>query len=312
MHVISIIGWGRSGSTILDRTVGSVPGAFPTGELRYLAERLLGGGTCGCGAPLDQCALWSAVISRAGLADADPAVTVELLSRLARVRHTKKLLETEPGDGSRRPGLGDLVDWFERLYAGIAEVTGSQLVVDSSKFPSHGALLCLVPGIQVSFVQLVRDPRAVAYSWSRPKPGPDPIPRVGSVFSSTKWMQWNLACEKIKGVVGAERYLTLRYEDFVAAPVDAFTRVLALANVDTDVPTSMSDDHAVLSSNHTINGNPDRFVTGAVKIREDTRWLRSQRVAPWSVSTTLTAPLLRRYGYEWRRGAPWQRRAAVE
>ena len=101
--------------------------------------------------------------------------------------------------------------------------------------------------------------------------------------------------------------LTLRYEDFVAAPADVLARVLAFAQLDADVRTSVADDQAVLNVDHTINGNPDRFVTGAVPIREDTRWLRSQRLAPWSVTTTVTAPLLRRYGYEWTRGAPWQR-----
>ena len=308
MRVISIIGWGRSGSTLLDRTAGSVPGAFPTGELRYLAERLPRGGTCGCGAPLERCELWSAVLTHAGLDTVDPDVTVYLLNRFARVRHTKRLLRTNRHDGRKEPGLGELVDWFERLYAAIATVTGSQLIVDSSKFPSHGALLRLVPDLDVWFVQLVRDPRAVAYSWSRPKPGPDGVPRVGSVFSSAKWVQWNLACEEIKRTVGPERYLTLRYEDFVAAPADVLARVLAFAEVDADVRGSVSDDRAVLTTDHTINGNPDRFVTGAVRIREDTRWLESQRFAPWSVTTTVTAPLLHRYGYEWSRGAPWQRR----
>lgn len=311
MRVISIIGWGRSGSTLLDRTVGSVPNAFPTGELRYLSERLARGGTCGCGTPLDQCELWSAVLAHAELAGADPAITVYLLNRFARVRHTARLLRTDPAGAPGQPGLGELIDWFARLYDSIAAVTGAQLVVDSSKFPSHGALLRLLPNLDVRFVQLVRDPRAVAYSWSRPKPGPDGIPRVGSVFSSTKWVQWNLACERIKRAVGPDRYLTLRYEDFVAAPADALAQVLSFGEVAGDASGTIAGDQAMLAANHTINGNPDRFVTGAVPIREDTRWLESQQLAPWGVSTTLTAPLLHRYGYAWRRGAPWQRRVSV-
>jgi hypothetical protein len=307
MRVISIIGWGRSGSTLLDRTVGSVPGAFATGESRFLAERLPQGGSCGCGTSLRHCELWSSVLRHAGLDAADPAVTVHRLNRFARVRHTKRLLGTDPSAVPNDPELGELVAWFEQLYTAIAAVTGSQVVVDSSKFPSHGALLRLVPNLDVRFVQLVRDPRAVAYSWSRPKPGPDGVPRVGTIFSAAKWVQWNLACEQIKRTVGPGRYLTLRYEDFVAAPADVLARVLAFAQLDADVRTSVADDQAVLNVDHTINGNPDRFVTGAVPIREDTRWLRSQRLAPWSVTTTVTAPLLRRYGYEWTRGAPWQR-----
>jgi len=311
MRVISIIGWGRSGSTLLDRMVGSVPGAFAAGELRYLYDRLQRGGSCGCGAPLRECEVWSAVLASDRVSAFDPDVTVYLLDHFARVRHTASLLRSDPETAWRTPGLGELVDRFSDLYAAIGDVTGAELVVDSSKFPSHGALLRLVPDIDVSFVQLVRDPRAVAYSWSQPKPGIDGIPRVGSLFSSTKWVQWNLACERVKAAVGPERYLTVRYEDFVAAPRDTIAQVVALAGLDCGVGSNVREGEAVLATSHTINGNPGKFVTGTVPIREDSRWLRSLRPGPWSLATTLTAPLLHRYGYRWANGAPWHRAAPV-
>jgi hypothetical protein len=307
MRVISIIGWGRSGSTLLDRILGSVPGAFPTGELRYFFERLARGGTCGCGARLHECEVWSAVLASDRLASFDPEATMTLLNRFARVRHTGSLLRKDPESAAQTPGLAELVDRVADVYAAIGDVTGTDLIVDSSKFPSHGALLRLLPDVEPCFVQLVRDPRAVAYSWSRSKPGLEGIPRCGSVFSSTKWVQWNLACERIERAVGPERYVTLRYEDFVAAPGASLDRILSVAGHEGVRDPAVSGHEAVLTTSHTINGNPDRFVTGAVPIKEDSRWLRSLPFAPWGISTTLTAPLLGRYGYRWRTGAPWQR-----
>ena len=311
MRVISIIGWGRSGSTLLDRMIGSVPGAFSTGELRYLDERLLHGGTCGCGAPVRECPVWSAVLARAESTTLDPDVAIHLLNRFARARHTQALLRMDSDDAAATAGLSTLVDHLDGRYAAIETVSGAQLIVDSSKFPSHAALLRLIPSVEPFFVQLVRDPRAVAYSWSRPKESPDHLPRYSSVFSSAKWVQWNLACEKIKDTVGRDRYVTVRYEDLVADPRATLARLLAMAGHDADADKVVGDGEAALGVAHTISGNPDRFVTGPVKIREDSRWHQSLPVTPWSIATTLTAPLLPRYGYRWQAGAPWRRRVRV-
>ncbi|MBA3432215.1 MAG: hypothetical protein H0U16_12145, partial [Actinobacteria bacterium] len=51
LKVLFIMGWTRSGSTILDNLLGEVEGFFSTGELHYLWRRgLLEGRLCSCGA----------------------------------------------------------------------------------------------------------------------------------------------------------------------------------------------------------------------------------------------------------------------
>lgn len=39
VKVLYVIGWGRSGSTILDNVLGQLDGCFSTGELHYFWER---------------------------------------------------------------------------------------------------------------------------------------------------------------------------------------------------------------------------------------------------------------------------------
>jgi hypothetical protein len=308
MRVISIIGWGRSGSTLLDRVLGSVPGAFSTGELRYLYERGVGEhGDCGCGAPVTTCDVWSAVLDPERHTLADAHATTRLIDRFARARHTRSLLRSSRERAQETTGLRDLVDRFGELYSAVEDVTGCDVIVDSSKWPSHAALLRLVPNVEPVYVHLVRDPRAVAYSWSRAKPGPDrDIPPCGTLFSSAKWVQWNLACEQITRAVGPERSVTIRYEDFVAAPRETVERIMLLAGHGEALGFGEANGEVVLPTAHTISGNPDRFVTGAVQIREDSRWLESLAPRRWAAATAVTAPLLRRYGYEWRAGAPWR------
>ena len=53
------------------------------------------------------------------------------------------------------------------LYRAIAEVGGARVVVDSSKLPSHAAILRRLDPIDLRMIHLVRDSRGVAYSWQK-------------------------------------------------------------------------------------------------------------------------------------------------
>jgi hypothetical protein len=53
----------------------------------------------------------------------------------------------------------------------------------------------------------------------------------------------------------------------------------------------------LLKANHTIAGNPSRFRSGEIELRNDDRWRREQQPGPRITSTCLALPLLHRYGY---------------
>lgn len=63
IKVLFIGGYGRSGSTLLDRMLGQMEGFFSAGELRYIWDRSFAENQlCGCGKPFKKCAFWSTVI----------------------------------------------------------------------------------------------------------------------------------------------------------------------------------------------------------------------------------------------------------
>src|SRR4051812_48764894 len=60
--VLYVGGSGRSGTTLLDRMLGQVPGVWSTGELaRVWDNGLRDNELCGCGEPFWECAFWREV-----------------------------------------------------------------------------------------------------------------------------------------------------------------------------------------------------------------------------------------------------------
>jgi len=60
--VLYIGGFGRSGSTLVERILGQLPGFCSAGEIVFLWQRgLIDGQLCGCGVPVPECEFWSRV-----------------------------------------------------------------------------------------------------------------------------------------------------------------------------------------------------------------------------------------------------------
>jgi hypothetical protein len=307
VKVLYIIGWGRSGSTIMGNLLGEIDGFFHAGELIYLWQRgLLEGRRCGCGQLVTSCELWSTVLRDCFGDDFASSVDAEAMVKAQRdairVRHTWQLLK-QPTD--RLPQDGPLVRYCEAMlgvYKKVAEVTNARVVIDSSKRPSDAALLRLLPGITPYYVHLVRDPRAVAYSWARKKAQldrdrPALLSPHSVLDSTTSWLSWNLAAESLRKRAGAAHFNLVRYEDFVAQPHAVLEQILELVGEGGATVPLSEDKAAELSINHTVSGNPDRFSTGRVKLREDREWQSKQPTSDRLLTTLLAMPLLHRYDY---------------
>ena len=296
LKVVYIAGWGRSGSTLLDSLLGQIEGFFSTGELRYIWERgVLGDWKCGCGRSVKRCEVWSVVLAKLQADDQGPdARTILRWQRqVTRFRHTSGLLRRTSDDVSDHFPLEPYVNLMGRLFSAIAEVTGARVVVDSSKWPSDAAILDLVPGLELYVVHLIRDPRAVAYSWGTRQPD---IGRQSVVASTTNWVAWNLACEALRRKL-PERSTLVRYEDFVKQPRATLGRIVELVGQDPSRIPSIREKTFDIVETHTVSGNPGRFRLGPIEVSPDTRWLEQLSPARKAAATAIALPLLRRYGY---------------
>ena len=303
MKVLYVVGLGRSGSTILSNSLGQIPGFFSGGELNFIwRHNVLENRLCGCGRPFRECPVWTRVMDQAfgGMDGVDPRAMMRLQNLGTRTRHIPMML-TGRGRRSLAQRLEKLLIAYGRLYEAIGAVTGSRVIVDSSKEPAHGFAMSMVPGVDFCALHLVRDPRAAAYSWSKKKPQPDTntrdfMVRFSPAKSSALWDSWNASAGALWRRA-PDRYLRLRYEDFVADPRVSFGKILALVDEPDAGPPLVGEREVKLGVSHTVSGNPNRFETGAVELRTDREWISKMNPRDNVLVTALTLPLLTHYRY---------------
>ncbi len=198
--------------------------------------------------------------------------------------------------------MDDLARQAEALYDAIRQVTGCRLVVDASKHPTFGAIARSRPGVDMRVLHMIRDPRASAFSWSRPKPdrgdrSGESMWHAGPMRTTASWVLLNRDHHEF-GDRHPDRYRLLRYEDFVASPADALLTIGELAGMDFAGLVRAGDPpSAELAPTHSAWGNPDRFETGPVAIVEDERWKHEMTRLARIKTVAVAAPWMGRYGY---------------
>jgi hypothetical protein len=184
-------------------------------------------------------------------------------------------------------------------------VSGCELVVDSSKHPSLAHCLRWRADVDLRVLHLVRDPRAVAYSWSRQVLRPDTDrPSYMTTYSpATAAKQWNVqnAAFHLLARTGCP-VMRVRYEDFTAEPELTLRRIAGFAGLPAreSYPFLTADGTswgAHLAGSHSVSGNPLRFTTGLVPISRDEKWRTLMPKAQQRAVIALTLPLMAGYGY---------------
>jgi hypothetical protein len=299
--VLFIGGEGRSGSTVLERILASDPQTCAVGEAKYLFKRGIGSGElCGCGRPVPECEFWSVVGDRL-VGGWDSAEGKELVRFFTALDSPRKLPATVMGRGSQVRRARAVLS---ELYPLIAEVSGCQVVIDSSKHPAWAYLLAGTDTVDLRVVHLVRHPSGVVQSWSRAVERPQAkqgfgdllMPAHAPIQVAVRWDVFNRLYHRL----GRRSVPTVlvRYEDYVddlegtlRACFGLFGRPYA------STPDSMATGHG-------IAGNPARFARGDEKITQDDRWVTELGGGTHRIVSALTWRTRSAYGYRASRTAP--------
>ncbi len=283
VRVVFIGGSGRSGSTLIERLLGQLPGVCNVGEVVFLWERgLRRGELCGCGLVLLECPFWCEVGKRAfgGWDSFDVDRFLALKESVDRNRFIPALaVPARGGEGKAEARAREYAGTYGLLYRAIREVSGCAVAVDASKHASLAFCLRECAEIDLRVVHVVRDSRAVAYSWTklvrRPEAGigaADGQEYMDTFSPGRSAMLWNTLNLGFHLLAARGIATTLiRYEDFIAAPVAQMRALAEFAGADPDL-SFMTGEHADLTAAHTVSGNPVRFAAGRTAFRLDDAW----------------------------------------
>ncbi len=308
-RVLYVLGMYHSGTTLLGNLAGQLDGYFSVGELRSIWRKLtLPHTRCGCGDQLAACPVWQRVFRIAFGAGQDPAALAREMRQCqqdaVREFHTWRqvpsLLRRRGRELPKGSPLARYTEGLARLYQAIAEETGAEVIVDSSKEPTDAALLLLMPTIDSTFVHLVRDPRGVVHSILRVQAGDRPVAESRwrqSAYTAFSWSAGNVAGTAVRRAAGPARSTLLRYEDFVAKPHETIEALARGHGKPARFDPAIELGAVTIGPTHTVGGNNNRFRTGPVLVREDTAWRSQSHRLDKAVVTTVCAPLMRRYGY---------------
>lgn len=307
-RVLYVGGLGRSGSTLLERAVAQLPGVFGAGEVVYLWQRgIVNNEMCGCGHNFWDCEFWAEVgaLAFGGWDKVDVPRVRQLTRRVDDVKYVPKML-LGLENLEFRSDLREYLSYYTRLYAAIKEVSHCDVVVDSSKITSLAYVLSHVKELRLALIHIIRDARAVAYSWTKVVKRPEItasdayMPRYSPGYMALLYNGHHVLLEMLrsKGVPSVR----VRYEDFVADPESALRDVADLLerpfDRDAVLASSPGDAPALqLPATHTVSGNPSRFSSGDILIRRDDAWRKKMPRRQQVLVGAITAPVQVAYGY---------------
>lgn len=311
--VIYVLGYGRSGSTLLDRLLGCIPGCLSCGEIFWLWQSILDDrALCSCHRAVSKCSFWETVAKQVFRGDnsSDVKDFADLFYSMVNKGNIIPLFK--PGIRSRgfKRKLENVKDVVQRLYRAIMQASGARIIVDSSKLPYLGVVLSELEGVDLRMVHLVRDSRAVVYSNIRKRW----VSQIGYTATQNPlktMLAWNLhnflaeRCRKRS----KSFFVRVRYEDLVFQPKQVLGRLLLALGLSQGLQFDREDplrnfrgERVVyLGTGHILAGNAFRFVSGPVEIKPDTAWKKELSFAYKLGTTLVTAPLLKKYQYslEW-------------
>lgn len=295
IQVAFVAGLGRSGSTLLDRLLGQLPGWWSLGEVLHLWQRgVVDNEMCGCGKQFSLCPIWGAIGETAfgGWSRGDAERILRIKQSVERDRYIPRLLKPQPHTAFASR-LREYNELLTRLYLAVREVTEATTLVDSGKHVSAALVLRNNPNIDLRVIHLVRDSRGVAHSsnkvMTRHSSGADELMfRMSPFETSLRYLAYNSI---LTGAFRRNRF-RLRYEDLVADPDRSVANVCRWV-------THQQCNHGIhvelpvqLTSGHGIGGNPKRMQSGPTALRADEEWRRAMPLGTKLLVTGLTAPSL--------------------
>ena len=296
-----------SGSTLLAMLLGSQEEAITVGEMRAPSLDQPDSYLCSCGEPIKKCKFWSDVsagMARRGIADFD-ITNAQLSIHDAKNPFLHRVLEPLPRgpvlEAARSVALAISPAWpahlrnmhlrNSALVEVLREITGTKVVIDSSKIALHLKFLLKAPKLKIKVIWLVRDGRAVTTSMLGH--GMQRSTRRETVAAAAlSWKRNNEAAERVLAEMPKDQWMFLQYEALCRQPEETLRGLCKFLGMDTR--RIVLDFRA--KQQHLL-GNDMRLKSGS-EIRLDERWRTALSAEDLETFQAVAGDANQKYGYE--------------
>ena len=292
MKIIYIMGYGRSGSTLLDIILGDNEEIISTGALDNFHHWVEHNYKCSCGEPIKHCAYWGEIINciQFKKEEADLMRNMDSMRSIF-IRKSEK-------------DVCKYCQLTNRLLSKVVGSFGKGTVVDSSKTARDSifrpVMLAKYCHIDLKPIFLVRDPRGVVWSAMKmhgsPERSKNDVPLTRFFRTLISWNLTNLMTLIIIKLA-LSRCLFVRYEDFCKDPPNTLRRIEDFAEVRLKTVIDKIDDGSPIIVGHNLGGNRLRFSKAVDRIRIDESWKKDMPMFHRGLVTIASYPLIKYFGY---------------
>lgn len=283
LRLVSVVGAGRSGSTVLGSALEQAGSAFHMGEVSNLIKGWVRREPCSCGAAVPDCGFWREAVTRwLGPEPAsDELAAIEAVRLRVEGRRAFPTLPRATPDQRR-----DYTATQLGLLRAVRDVAACPVLIDTSKSVSRAAALFAVTQIDSSAIHLLRDLRGVAWSLSKGLPRA-PEAGVASALAPRPIVRtclfWILTEMRVRRWGRRQPLLQVRYERFVQEPEATLRRIGSWIGLDLAQRGAAIARGEPVVSTHCVAGNRIRM-KGPVALSLDDRW---QKEMPGAIQLLL-------------------------
>ena len=301
--IIYIAGYGRSGSTLLERILSSHEKIFGGGELSYFPDLITGKDSfCSCGKAVQKCEFWADVAKQF---DNDFESITKLKIIQSRIESLSGLrgfiFGYKPDEEKAYKHFSQKL--FGSIYQRLPDV--NSYVVDSSKTAWKNFFrpiaLSKIVSLNVKVIHLVRDGKGCMWSNlkgsnRRMEMGLDSHIPFAALRTAISWPLANIAAHLFQGTHSREDYCRIKYEDLVKDPAGTLAKLGEFLGVSFDREIEVLSSGGEIPIGHQIAGNRLRSQKRIV-LKMDVEWRSNLKLHHKLLFWLLDWPLALWYGY---------------
>ena len=260
IKIVWIASAGRSGSTILERTIGEINGISAVGEYGVPIFNLYSDKTkCSCGKRFNSCLIWSKIIQELNLSKFEKKKYV-LKNFFSKRKEFLHILLTPKSNMSVE------FKWYlsiekRRLFL-MQKYFKSKILIDSTVNPFfYGYYLSLIDGVDLSIIHLKRD--LIKYVKSKVKN--KYFPNSNKVWSTKEhwllvifsWIRKNFIIWFFYRVLRKDKYLKIRFNNFCDNPNKVLNEICNFIEIKFKNNIVGKNGYIKFSDSHMVWGNID-------------------------------------------------------